>query len=422
MLAKLFVFRSVMGCAAYLRLGACKLAAATVVILSSGMILLAVEPAMDAQQSSRRWVSAALADASPNGALDPLGAHEIGCEAAKNWQPSAALRQRAQTVIRQYCDDCEKKRQAASAMACFLQLQASHQQDIGAGTAMRAYYSRIAISLQQALISVGQKMVDEQSEKQDLLLQQGVAAALDLTSLHRQRIDLQDSSLQAMAKDEQLRNTLYALTNLDYDHCQCAVEPLTVLTSELHCQCLVDFAMRNRCDLHAWQYLCSQVNEDTAPMFVSLLMTSITGYGIPVPVTIGLRKWLCSCDDQSNLAESMRQELSTVIRANQRWIEETVLTKCSELRLAYQRLELEQQRMSSWRKRLDQLERLESLGQAKPDERAAAQAGYLRSQTEEVQRKLDAKLAEIALSETVGGLSGRCCQGLPWLITGVEGY
>lgn len=395
---------------------------ACIILLFGCKFVVAVEPGIDSQQSSRRRVPVSLTSASANAGLDSLGAHEIGCQAAKNWQPSAALRQRAQTILRQYRDDCEKKRQAANAMACFLQLQASHQQDIGAGTAMRAYYSRIAISLQQELIAVGQQMVDDQSKKQDQLLKQGIAAALDLTSLQRQRIDLQDSGVQAAAQDEQLRNTLYALTDIDYDSCQCLVEPLTIIPSELDCQCLVHFAMSNRRDLYAWQYLCSQVNEDSAPMFVSLLVTSITGYGIPVPITVGLKKWLCSCGDQSNLAESMRQELSTVIRGNQSWIEETVLTKCSELRLAYQRLELEHQRMASWRQRLDQLQRLEALGQTKPDELAAAQAGYLRSQTDEVKRRLDAKLAEVALSETVGGLSIRCCQCQPWLITGVEGY
>jgi hypothetical protein len=33
---------------------------------------------------------------------------------------------------------------------------------------------------------------------------------------------------------------------------------------------------------------------------------------------------------------------------------------------------------------------------------------------------MEARTAEIDLAEAVGGISRRCCNGLPWLLTGYE--
>lgn len=345
----------------------------------------------------------------------PLGARELGCQAAQRWMPAIGLKQRAQTVHRLYIDQPESKRQAAAGIVQFLCLQAYHQEDLAAATAMRSYYSRIGIAEQKLFIDLGQQAVALARVKQQKLLEQGLPAGVDLSSLDRQGIDLQDQLLQANAQDDQLRRLLSSMTCVDYAVEDRTLEPLVIEASELDCDCMVANALRERYDLQAWRCLCKSINEDTAPVIASILATSIGSYGIPLPQTSGLRTLLCSDYDKELLAKSLRQEVVTIIRTSESYAEQSVVEKCSQLRLAYQRLELQKQRLVSWEYRLKQIERLESLGDARPSERATAEAGLLKAKSDEAARRLDAKLAEVSLAEVVGGLAGKCCRGEAWL-------
>ncbi len=345
----------------------------------------------------------------------PLGARELGCQAAQRWMPAIGLKQRAQTVHRLYLDQPESKRQAAAGIVQFLCLQAYHQEDLAAATAMRSYYSRIGIAEQKQFIALGQQAVTMARGKQQKLLEQGLPAGVDLSSLERQDIDLQDQLLQANAQDDQLRRLLASMTCVDYAVEDRILEPLVIEATELDCDCMVAIAIRDRYDLQAWRCLCKSINEDTAPVIANILATSIGSYGIPLPQASGLRTLLCNDYDKELLAKSLRQEVATIIRTNENYAEQSVVEKCSQLRLAYQRLDLQKQRLVSWEHRLKQIERLESLGDARPSERATAEAGLLKAKSDEATRRLDAKLAEVSLAEVVGGLAGKCCRGEAWL-------
>ncbi|MBX3423502.1 MAG: hypothetical protein KF752_18255 [Pirellulaceae bacterium] len=396
-----------------------------VIVMASGWFgpsMLAGEGELTDQLSSRRWAT------DHQGALEPaaneysgqlpLGAREVGCASAGCWKPALLLRQRAQTVIRLYSDDRAAKRQAASMLARFLQLHAAYQEDIGAASAMRPYYSRIALQLQLQCIDQAVQATDLQMAKQHKLMDNGLAAGADLTALDRQRLDLEEQRLQAEARDRQLREIVHSLSGLDYAQGQCIVEPLSVQPQQLDCQCLALLAVRERCDMQAWRTLYCQVDEDSAPLIAGTLAASIGGFSIPLPAVYGLRLLLCNPVDEMTFACSLRQELAAMIKVQEQWIRQTVMEKCEDLQLAYRRWELAGQRIESWQHRLAQLQRLEELGQAKPDQRIAAEAGLLEARTTEVTRRLEAKLAEVSLAEAVGGLAERCCRGEAWLVTG----
>ncbi len=348
-------------------------------------------------------------------ALLPLGAREVGCIAAQRWKPALGLKQRAQTIQRLYCEQSESKRQAAAGIVQFLCLQAHHQEDLAAATAMRAYYSRIGIAQQQLAIASGNEAVKHQREKQERLMAQGLPAGVDLTSLDRQQIDLNDQSIQALAQDDQLRRLIFGMTCIDYQTDQRSLEPLVIEPTELNCDALVALGLRERFDLQAWRCLCQSINEESAPLLASVIATSVGSFGIPIPKTSGLRTLLCSDYDKELLARNLRQEVATIIATNESYAEQLIVEKCSQLQLAYQRWELQRQRISSWEFRIKQIERLESLGDTRPAERATAEAGLLKAKAEEIARRLDAKLAEVSLAEVVGGLAGKCCRGEAWL-------
>jgi outer membrane protein TolC len=151
-------------------------------------------------------------------------------------------------------------------------------------------------------------------------------------------------------------------------------------------------------------------------MFASIIATSAGSFGIPIP-KVGLKQLLCNSYDKALLASNLRQEVATIIATNESYAQQLVVEKCSQLQLAYQRHQLQLQRVSSWEHRLQQIEKLQSQGEARPGERAIAESGLLKARSDEAVRRLEAKLAEVSLAEVVGGLAGKCCRGEAWFPT-----
>lgn len=382
--------------------------------------------------SSRRWEQPAGPSLEPHQSPDhppltsmvdylPWDAREAACLAACGWHPAAGMRQRAETVRRMFCNESDSARQAAAVVERFMQLQAAYQEDLGAASAMRAYYGRIGVIEQKMWIEAGLKAVEQQDQKQNHLLDQGLSAGIDLSSLQRKKLDLEDQRLQADSQFRQLDDLLVSLTGLDYNLSPRTFEALDIQVSALDCENLVAQALRERCDLMAWQHLYCSIDETNAPLMASLLSSALESFGLPIPTAGAVKSLLCRGLKGAVLADSLRRELALLVQTHQEYVQRSVREKCEQLQLAYQRHTIQRQRMMSWQSRLAQMDRLESLGQPKPDQRGIAEAGLLESQATEVQRRLEAKLAEVALAEAVGGLAVRCCHGQAWLPTGLPG-
>ena len=85
---------------------------------------------------------------SPAASCMVLDGRDIACRVSVNWLPADVLRQRARSLVSLFEDAKPEQRQAAASLARFLCLQADHQQDIGASSGLRTYYSRIALDEQ----------------------------------------------------------------------------------------------------------------------------------------------------------------------------------------------------------------------------------------------------------------------------------
>lgn len=378
--------------------------------------------------SSRRFGSAALSSLPGLGStpkqpeitisVEPLDAREVGCLAACRWHPAIGLKQRAQTIQRLFCQDSLENQQASRAIARFLHFQAAFQEDIGAASAMRTYYSQIGVLEQQKWMVAAGESVERQQQKQQSLMDQGFAAGIDLSWLQRKNLDLQDNWLQTDSQLRQLQKLLTSLTGLDFSTSSWICEPLVIQANTLNCELLVAQALRQRCDLLAWQELSCRTDEASAPMIATLISPLSGSFGLPMPTASLLGRLFCQGLDPCVLVSSLRQELTVIAQTQQAFIEQSVREKCEQLQLAYQRHEVELQRIDNWLARLAQLERLESLGQTRPDQRLNAESGLLEARATEVTRRLEAKLAEVALAEAVGGLAASCCQGKAWLPNG----
>ncbi len=351
--------------------------------------------------------------------LPVLDGHDIGCRAAQNWLPSELLRARARTLLQLFCEEDDCTRQAAQALACFLNMQAKHQEDIGAATALRAYYTRIALAEQLTLSTESLHLVARQLAQQEALHAGGLPAGTDWSAFDRRRIEITDKQYQLHSQDRQLRSVLAQIADADYATDRVRQERLEVLECSLACDRLKQQALGLRQDLRGWIYLSGQVNDQSAPLFAKMFTTIVGGWGLPLPSIVGLKNLICP-PDYSCLATNMRREMSLAVETHTRWICQAVDEKCHKLQLAYQRLQLARQTIDSWMERLAQLEKLGELGDGQPEQTAIAQAGLLQARSEEISRRLEARIAEIDLAEATGGLADRCCAGQPWLLTGYE--
>ena len=344
---------------------------------------------------------------------------DIGCRAANQWIPSDILRARARMLVQAFCEEDGCSRQAAQVLANFLCMQAQHQEDIGAASAMRAYYTRVALVEQRSILASSLSLVHSEEQAQAAIQEGGLAAGTDLSSFERLRIEITDKRLVMESQERQLRCLLSQLTGLNYAMDEVRHEQLEVFEASLDCDRLKAFALSMRHDLRAWIYLSRHINEESAPIFAGMLTTLVGGYGLPIPTISGLKQLLCP-PDYSCLAANMKHEVDLTVETHRKWICQAVDEKCNKLLLAYQRIHLAQQMVASWEERLAQLDQMESQGEGQAAESAKARTELLKAKSEEVSRRLDAKLAEIDLSEACGGLSSRCCNGQPWLMTGLE--
>lgn len=348
-----------------------------------------------------------------------LDALSIGCKAAQNWIPSDLLRQRACTIVKLYAEEDECQQRAAAVLARFLNLQAKRQEEMGAASALRAYYTRIALAEQLALTVDSLQFVESESTKQSAAQEGGLPAGTDLTSFERHRLEIRDQQIQIHSNDRKLRCLLAQLTSVDYAMSDVCQEPLEVLEMQLHCPNLKQFALANRSDLRGWQLLAVNVNEESAPIFARMLGTLVGGWGLPIPLSVGIKAILCP-PDYSTLAGNLRYELDLTVETHRRWICQAVEEKCAALQMSYQRIGIAQQMVMSWESRIAQLGELDGQTDSIAADLAEARSELLKARSEEISRRLDAKIAEIDLAEATGGISDRCCSGQPWLLTGFE--
>jgi len=350
-------------------------------------------------------------------AAQTIDGRAIGASAAQQWGPAELLRSRARTLVHLYRDESDHARVAARTLANFLNLQAAHQQDIGAANAMRAYYTRIALVEQLQLTATALGRVDAEEEKQRSLVEQGLPAGSDLSAFTRRRIEIADQRLQLEAQDQQLRNLLVQLTKINALCHGIQGEQFDVQPQTLDCTRLKQIALSCRYDLRGWRLLAKSLNVDSAPEFAKMIPTLVGGWSLPMPSLGSLKLLLCP-PDTAGLAANMKRELELTVAQQIDWICQAVDQKCSQLELSYRRIELAEQTIESWRARIEQLQQLQASGGGRPEQFAVAQVELLKAQAAEVSRRLDARLAEIDLSEATGGLAQRCKTGAAWLLTG----
>ena len=205
-------------------------------------------------------------------------------------------------------------------------------------------------------------------------------------------------------------------TRAQYDWQASTIEPLEVREQTLDSEYLARFAVGHRRDLLALQCLSSQINNGTAPMLSSIVNSATGMASLPLPKRCFLDRVL-GREDNSVLINNLKESIALATETQVSTIRREVTEKVIALELAYQRISLSKETTASWDKRLAQLQRLAELGDSRAADVVQAKSSVLGAKAIEIERRLEAKLAEIALAEACGGLSHRCCQGLAWLVT-----
>lgn len=331
------------------------------------------------------------------------------CRAAQFWGPARVLLQRAST-LRESAG--AHSRETAQLKSTFLRHQAAWQQDLAAASALKAAYTYLALQMQMEILERGLQLVAEQEQIQASLLERKVAIA-DPTALERQRLELLDQRLVANKNLQQVSSTLHQLARVDACEEIAVFDSIDVQCSELMCDCLVQQAFGRRNDLASWNSVWSGLNAGTAAGVAELISSVAGNVGLPGgsanPLTVLWAKL-----HAGEIVERLRCELQVVIDTQRNLIRTTVCQRCQATQIAYERCQVAEQMRASWRARVQGLERLAELGDARTIELLEARGEVLRAEGTLVQRKLEARLAEVDLAEGCGGLAARCCCGDPW--------
>ncbi|MEO8269377.1 MAG: hypothetical protein ABI557_06640, partial [Aureliella sp.] len=295
--------------------------------VSQAGCLPAIEPVVSALPISALPSSASPienTDVVPSAVID---GRLVACQAAKHWTPAQALRARGETIVTAYAEKDQYAQRAARSLASFLNQQACYQEDVGAASALRAYYARIAVHEQLQLSEQSLEIVERQQSKNKAALERGLTTGVDSSAFDRRRLEIEDQQLQLHSQDRQLRSLLVQLAQIDYDAAAVRQEQLDVRITPLDCQRLQSIALTARCDYRGWLNLASQTNENSAPLIGPLLTTAVGGFGLPLPTVVGLKTLLCP-PDLTELVDSLHRELNATVAAQRRWICQTVEEKC----------------------------------------------------------------------------------------------
>ena len=343
----------------------------------------------------------------------------VACKAAEGDLAARALRLRAQTLEQLYQQQKEKSQLAVRAVTRALELAAVQQQDLAAANGLRTYYTWIATTEQAALLANSRAHLAGQRASQLALLQEGIATGVDLSSFERQELELEDRQLQLTSQQRQLCSLLSQLTASDWEHATFAHESLDVRPQVLDSHRLQSTALQCRSDIQAWRSLQQWLTTETAADILKFMMTMPGGWSIPLPEYGVLGNLLCPLD-RTCLTKNLAAELRTAESALAEAVCLSVSQRTERLRVGYERMQLAQRIVESWEGRVEQFTALEAVGDVRPEEKARALSSLLMARGDEIQRRLEARLAEVDLAEAVGGLAHRCCRGEAWLSSLIE--
>lgn len=342
-----------------------------------------------------------------------LDGRVVACRAACCWPLAKLLDQRASTLLSQSDRACEADQRSAELQASFLRRQAAWQRDVAAALALRAYYSWIANREQMKLNDAGLELQSEQASSQASLVERGVAIE-DPTALERRRLELRDNQLQLTHNDRQLAQSILRLTCCSSDIRTYAVEVLEIKTRELPCDALINYALQHRQDYLAFVELCNCLDVQTARAVSQLLTPLVGGVGLGL-LDLNLIEKICLAAHADDIVAQVGRELRIARELQRQRVEQAVCEKCQALSVAYARVEIAEQIVTTWETRVASLSRLDELGDARGGELAKTRGELLQARSTLVSRRLAAKLAEVDLAESVGRLAPRCCLGEPWL-------
>lgn len=339
-------------------------------------------------------------------------AAQLACRAAQCWGPSRLLLQRAATLEESNGVLRLHSRDSVEAQIQFLKHQAAWQQDLVAAGALKSAFTVLAFDAQLEQAERGLALTAEQSAAADALSAKGIAPS-DPTAMARRRLGIEDQCLQLLKGRTLARITLAQLTSLPECNPILVAESLDVQPRCLDCDALIREALSHRSDYRGWQMLATRLDKSNVAAISEIISSTAGNIGL-VEHHPQLVDSLWAKLNAGQILERVRNEIHTVTDLQRRLIESAVCERCNVLKIAYERVITAQELLDSWNQRVAALERLAELGHAQPEALGEAKAKQIEATASLIQRQLEARLAEIDLAESCGGLAQRCCSGEEW--------
>ncbi len=352
-----------------------------------------------------------------------IDAHECQCGAARHASIANALAQEA--VAQQAAADHPATVCASMTCRSLLQCAEIADRNRAAAAALEAFYRlaearALVLDLDRGL----QQLADTQRQLRSLR-ERDIAVTVDESQLIRQQLEMRDQRVQAKLAIGQLESQLRQLLPLG-PACDAHIwvhADLTVEVIPLDLDAAIADGLAHRADLAALRILCTCRHSQSLPVVRQGLQQVNGLLGSRCGETPSLIAFLKLCDKCAQECESQLRQSQVCQLAEQRQVQivEEIRQAVATVDARLLQVALAKEKLTSWRKRVDELRRLSEVQKATQLEVRAARLERLRAEGELTRQVVAWKLAHVKLAESQGLLAVECGSQLPSCDPGPSG-
>jgi len=340
----------------------------------------------------------------------PLTAAECACRAAAASRTAAVL----ETEAAHACQLLAHPHHGVSELLpAILRDQARRARNDAARDALVAYYQLAEVELQQEVVAESYEEHKSAQATIDGLHAAGLAANFDRSALERQRLALDQQSLQLMHDQARLTGLIKSLTGADplspeSMETTCTIEPRA---PEYGLQEALEIARANDVELRALRRFLNGGSVDDLEVARSLLQTTSPLMG-QVPTSLGLLaklRLVCGLNPQGEKELPIRKrQIAALYEARQQQVDLQVANDLIHAQDRFLATGVAKDVLDSWERRIALLESNREVQKSNYADLMAARAERLQARSDLLHKVIELEIAHVRVQGALGILADDC--------------
>jgi hypothetical protein len=345
---------------------------------------------------------------------DPLTASECACLAAAQSQTAAVLEREAAYLCREVSG--HRRRAVSRLLPDIVADQARRERNDAAEQALIAYYRLAEIELQQGVLSESYQERQRTQETVDGLRGAGMAADYDQSDLQRQRLQLDQQSLQLTHDQARLTGVVKSLIGKDAFSPEaiettCAIEPRA---PEFGLPEALEIGRAQDVELRALRRFLQEGDVEDLDVARSLLKTASPFLG-QVPASLGLLAKLmlvCGHDARGEQELAVRKrQLQALCAARQQQVDLEVAGEVINVQQRFLDASVAKDVLDSWDRRIATLESNREVQKSDYAGLVAARVERLKAKSDLLHKLVELEIAHVKVKAALGILGEECAAG-----------